>query len=248
MVADSIITALRGALGNGIFALHEPRFTEKEQHYVQKCIASTYVSSVGAYVDRFEKELAAYTGVRRAVAVVNGTAALQVAVQIAGVQANDEVIVPVLTFVATANAVQYLGAVPHFADIKESTLGLDPRALRDWLKSVAEPAGDAYRNRQSGRRLGALVPMHTFGHPCDLEGLLAVAHDYRLQTLVLSDAVGDQRDAILQATNEAGLMTRPAWRLMHQLAPHQECPKAPLPVAESLAQRLINLPSSAGLA
>ena len=203
---------------------------------------------MGAYVDRFELELAAYTGARRAVAVVNGTAALQVALQLAGVKANDEVIIPALTFVATANAVHHLGDVPHFADSEESTLGLDPRALRDWLKNVAEPAGDAYRNRQTGRRLGALVPMHTFGHPCDLEGLLAVAHDYRLQTLVLSDAVGDQRDAILQATNEAGLMTRPAWRLMHQLAPHQECPKAPLPVAESLAQRLINLPSSAGLA
>ena len=383
MVADSIINALRNTLGEGNFPLHEPRFAGNEQNYVQECIASTYVSSVGAYVDRFERELAAYTGARRAVAVVNGTAALQVALQLAGVKANDEVIVPALTFVATANAVQYLGAVPHLADSEEATLGLDPRALRDWLKSVAEPAGDAYRNRQTGRRLRALVPMHTFGHPCDLEGLLAVAHDYRLplvedaaeslgsryqsqhtgtfgllgtlsfngnkiittggggailtnderladhakhltttaklphrwdyvhdevgynfrmpnlnaalgcaqleqlpeflaskrrlferyqaalveidgvrlmqepfgcesnywlQTLVLSGAIADQRDGILQAINDAGLMTRPAWRLMHQLAPYQECPRAPLPVAESLAQRLINLPSSAGLA
>jgi perosamine synthetase len=382
MIADSIIHALRNALGEGNFPLHEPRFAGNEQRYVQECIASTYVSSVGAYVERFEKELAAYTGARRAVAVVNGTAALQVALQLAGVQANDEVIVPALTFVATANAVQYLGAVPHFADSEEATLGLDPHALRDWLRSNAEPAGDAYRNRQTGRRISALVPMHTFGHPCDLEGLLAVAHDYRvvlvedaaeslgsryqgqhigtfgslgalsfngnkiittggggailtndelladhakhltttaklphrwdyvhdevgynfrmpnlnaalgcaqleqlaeflaskrrlfkryqealadinevrlmqepsdcesnywLQTLVLSDAVADQRDAILQATNDAGLMTRPAWRLMHQLTHYQECPKAPLPVSESLAQRLINLPSSAGL-
>ena len=383
MVADSIINALRNALGEGNFPLHEPRFAGNEQNYVQECIASTYVSSVGAYVDRFERELAAYTGARRAVAVVNGTAALQVALQLAGVQVNDEVIVPALTFVATANAVQYLGAVPHLADSEEATLGLDPRALRDWLKSVAEPTGDAYRNRQTGRRLRALVPMHTFGHPCDFEGLLAVAHDYRLpliedaaeslgsryqsqhtgtcgllgtlsfngnkiittggggailtnderladhakhltttaklphrwdyvhdevgynfrmpnlnaalgcaqleqlpeflaskrrlferyqaalveidgvrlmqepfgcesnywlQTLVLSGAIADQRDGILQAINDAGLMTRPAWRLMHQLAPYQECPRAPLPVAESLAQRLINLPSSAGLA
>ena len=383
MIADSIINALRNALGVRNFTLYEPRFAGNEQNYVQECIASTYVSSVGAYVDRFERELAAYTGARRAVAVVNGTAALQVALQLAGVQVNDEVIVPALTFVATANAVQYLGAVPHLADSEEATLGLDPRALRDWLKSVAEPAGDAYRNRQTGRRLRALVPMHTFGHPCDLEGLLAVAHDYRLplvedaaeslgsryqsqhtgtfgllgtlsfngnkiittggggailtnderladhakhltttaklphrwdyvhdevgynfrmpnlnaalgcaqleqlpeflaskrrlferyqaalveidgvrlmqepfgcesnywlQTLVLSGAIADQRDGILQAINDAGLMTRPAWRLMHQLAPYQECPRAPLPVAESLAQRLINLPSSAGLA
>jgi perosamine synthetase len=180
MVADSIIRALRSVLGKGNFPLHEPRFGGNEQRYVQECIASTFVSSVGAYVDRFETELAAYTGARRAVAAVNGTAALQVALQLAGIQANDEVIVPAMTFVATANAVHYVGAVPHFADSEEATLGLDPRALRDWLKSVAEPAGDAYRNRQTGRRLSGLVPMHTFGHPCDLEGLLGVAHDYRL--------------------------------------------------------------------
>jgi len=383
MVVDSIINALRNALGEGNFPLHEPLFAANEQRYVQECIASTYVSSVGAYVERFEKELAAYTGARRAVAVVNGTAALQVALQLAGVQANDEVIVPALTFVATANAVQYLGAVPHFADSEEATLGLDPHALRDWLKSVAEPAGGAYRNRQTGRRISALVSMHTFGHPCDLEGLQAVAHNYRLvlvedaaeslgslyqgrhtgtfgllgtvsfngnkiittggggailtndecladhakfltttaklphrwdyvhdevgynfrmpnlnaalgcaqleqlpeflaskrrlferyqaaladidqvrlmsepsdcesnywlQTLVLSDAVANQRDAILQTTNDTGLMTRPAWRLMHRLEPYTECPRAPLPVAESLERRIVNLPSSAGLA
>jgi len=186
MVADSIINALRNSLGEGNFPLHEPRFAGNEQHYVQECIASTYVSSVGAYVDRFERELASYTGIRRAVAVVNGTAALQVALQLAGVKANDEVIVPALTFIATANAVRYLNAVPHLADSEEATLGLDPRALRDWLKSVAVPAGDAYRNRETGRRISALVPMHSFGHPCDMDGLLAVAHDYRL--VVVEDA------------------------------------------------------------
>jgi len=100
--------------------------------------------------------------------------------KVAGVQSNDEVIVPALTFVATANVVRYLGAVPHFADSEEATLGLDPHALRAWLKSIAEPAGDGYRNRHTGRRISALVPMHTFGHPCDLEGLVEVAHDYRV--------------------------------------------------------------------
>jgi len=382
IIVDSIIKALRSVLGEGNFALHEPYFAGNEQRYVLECIETTYVSSVGTYVDRYEKELAAYTDTRRAVAVVNGTAALQVALQLAGVQASDEVIVPALTFVATANAVHYLGAIPHFADSEEATLGLDPLALREWLKTTAEPAGDAYRNRQTGRRLRAMVPMHAFGHPCDMDGLLAVAHDYRLamvedaaeslgsfyqgqhtgtfgllgtlsfngnkivttgscgailtnderladhakhltttakiphrwdyvhdevgynfrmsnlnaalgcaqleqladflsskrrlferyqtaldnidevflmeepsgcksnywlQTLVLSGAVLDQRDAILQATNDAGLMTRPAWRLMHQLPCYQECPRAPLPVAESLEGRIINLPSSAGL-
>ena len=180
MIAGSIITALRSVLGEGNFALHEPYFAGNEQRYVLDCISSTYVSSVGAYVDRYEQELATYTGARRAVAVVNGTAALQVALRLAGVKSSDEVIVPALTFVAAANAVHYLGATPHFADSEAATLGLDPLALRDWLKSIAEPAGDVYRNLQTGRRLRALVPMHTFGHPCDLEGLLAVAHDYRL--------------------------------------------------------------------
>ena len=383
MVADSIITALRSALGGGNFALHEPHFAANEQRYVQECIASTYVSSTGAYVDRFERELAAHTGARRAVAVMNGTAALQVAMRLAGVQANDEVIVPVLTFVATANAVHYLGAIPHFADCHPSTLGLDPLALREWLLVIAEPAGDSYRNRYSGRRLRAMLPMHTFGHPCHIDELLAVAHDYRLvvvedaaeslgslyqgqhtgtfgllgalsfngnkvittggggavltnderladqakhltttaklahrwdydhdeigynfrmpnlnaalgcaqleqlagfvaskrrlferyretfidvdgvhlmeepsgcksnywlQTLILDDSIAGQRDEILQATNDAGLMTRPAWRLMHQLEPYKDYPRAPVPFAESLAKRLINLPSSAGLA
>ena len=353
-----------------------------EQRYVQDSIASTYVSSVGAFVDQFERELAAYTGARRAVAVVNGTAALQVALKLAGVQANDEVILPALTFVATANAVGYLGAVPHFADSDLSTLGLDASALREWLQITAEPAGDGYRNRRTGRRLRAIVPMHTFGHPCDLDGLLAIARDYRLalvedaaeslgsfyqgrhtgtfgllgalsfngnkivttggggailtnderladrakhltttaklphrwhyvhdevgynfrmpnlnaalgcaqleqldefiaykrylfkryaksfsnfrdahlmeeppgcesnywlQTLILAESVASQRDEILQATNDVGLMTRPAWRLMHQLRPYEQCPRAPLPIAELLSQRLINIPSSVGL-
>ncbi|KAA6183929.1 LegC family aminotransferase [Thiohalocapsa marina] len=379
----AIVDALRTVLGDGPAPLHEPRFQGNEQRYVQDCIASTFVSSVGAYVDRFEQQLADYTGARRAVAVVNGTAALQVALRLAGVQSGDEVLIPALSFVATANAVHYLGAVPHFADSAEATLGLDPAPLRDWLKGIAEPAGGGYRHRHTGRRLSALVPMHTFGHPCDLDGLLSLAHDYRLtlvedaaeslgsryhgrhtgtfgrlgilsfngnktittggggailtdderladhakhltttakrqhrweyvhdeigynfrmpnlnaalgcaqleqlpdflaskrrltvryldafarlesvrliqeppgcesnywlQTLILDEAVADQRDAVLTVTNDAGLMTRPAWTLMHRLAPYRDCPRAPLPVAESLVRRIINLPSSAGLA
>ncbi len=290
---------------------------------------------------------------------------------------------PALTFVATANAVRYCGAVPHFADSDERTLGLDPDALRDWLNTIAEPApGQGCINRLTGRRIRSVVPMHTFGHPCDLDGLLAVArefeltlvedaaeslgsiyhdrhtgtlgrlgtlsfngnktittggggailtddtdlarrakhltttakvphrwayeHDavgfndrmpninaafgcaqleqlpeflaskrrlyeryravfstlphvrimaepagcrsnYWLQTLLLDDSVAEQRDAILEATNAAGFMTRPAWTLMHRLAPFLDCPRAPLPVAVSLERRIINVPSSAGL-
>lgn len=176
----AVVEALRSVLGDGPVALHEPRFEGNERRYVQDCIESTFVSSVGAYVDRFERELAEYTGARRAVAVVNGTAALQVALRLAGVRAGDEVIVPALTFVATANAVHYLGATPHFADSSEETLGLDPDALRDWLEHTVERTADGFRNRHTGRPIRAVVPMHTFGHPCDMDGLMAVAHDYGL--------------------------------------------------------------------
>lgn len=382
-IAGDITTALRQTLGEGKFGLHEPRFGGSERHYILDCIESTYVSSVGSYVDQFERRLADHIGVRRAIAVVNGTAALQVALRLAGVQIDDEVIVPALTFVGTANAVHYLGAITHFADSDPSTLGLDPLALREWLKFIAEPAGNSYRNRLTGRRLQALVPVHVFGHPCDMEGLLSVARDFRLalvedaaeslgsfyqgqhtgtfgllgtlsfngnkiittggggailtnderlgdlakhltttakqphrweyshdeigynfrmpnlnaalgcaqleqladfvaskrhlhaayenafkgikdvvlmaepagcssnywlETLILEKKIAGQRNEVLKASNDAGFMTRPVWKLMHKLRPYKVSPSAPLPIAESLEQCLINIPSSAGLA
>lgn len=362
--------------------LHEPRFAGNEWAYLKECLDSTFVSSVGAYVDRFEAELAAFTGAKRAVAVVNGTAALHVALRLAGVQAGDEVLVPALTFVATANAVTYCGATPHFVDSEETTLGMDPGALRDYLCTITERRSGQCVHRRTGRVIRALVPMHTFGHPVDLEGILAVARDfhlalvedaaeslgsdyqgrptgtfglmgtlsfngnktittggggailtndldlgrkakhltttaklphrwafihdeagynyrmpnlnaalgcaqleqlpgfldakrrlftayheafghvagvrlfmepagcrsnYWLQTLVLEESRAGEREAILAATNDAGLMTRPVWTLMHRLKPYQTCPRMALPVAESLEQRLINIPSSTGI-
>jgi aminotransferase in exopolysaccharide biosynthesis len=338
---------------------------------------------VGRYVDRFESELAAYTGARHVVAVVNGTAALQVALRLAGVKPDDEVLIPSLTFVATANAVTYCGATPHFVDSAENTLGVDPDELREYLRRTADIRNEQCLNRETGRVIRALVPMHTFGHPADIDGLLAVARDFKLalvedaaeslgstyhgqhtgtfgllgtlsfngnktittggggailtndaelarharhltttakvphrweymhdevgynyrlpninaalgcaqleqlpayllakrrlferyrlafkevplatifsepggcqsnywlQTLVLDESVPDQRDAVLSATNEKGLMTRPVWTLMHKLPPYRECPRMPLAAAESLERRLINLPSSAHLA
>ncbi len=379
---DAVIKAVKSALGVSKAELHAPCFVGNEQKYIQDCIESTFVSSVGAYVDRFEKDLAFYTGARRAVAVVNGTAGLKIALQLAGVQAGDEVIVPSFTFVATANAVKYLGAVPHFVDSNELTLGLDPEALREWLMSMAEFSIDGYRNRTTGRRIRAMIPMHTFGHPCNLEGLLSVAHDYRLvmvedaaeslgsfyqgkhtgtfgklgvisfngnkiittggggailtnderladyakhltttakqphpwnyihdeigynyrmpnlnaalgcaqleqlpvflaakrklfhkyntafekvegveimrepndcesnywlQAMILSKKFAHERDDIISLTNYSGLQTRPVWQLIHRLKPYQACPKSPLPIAESLVSRIINLPSGANL-
>lgn len=381
-LASQIVNAVRSVVGAGLVALHEPRFVGNEWAYVKECLDSTYVSSVGKFVDRFEEDLVAYTGAKHAVAVVNGTAALHVALRLAGVRPGNEVLVPTLTFVATANAVAYCGATPHFADSEERTLGLDPRALREHLKGITEIRSDRCVNRATGRVIRALIPMHTFGHPVDIEGVLAVARDfhlvlvedaaeslgstvhgrhtgtfglmgtlsfngnktittggggailtddpelacrakhltttakvphrwdylhdkigynyrlpnlnaalgcaqleqlsgflaakrriferyraafagvpqahifaepegccsnYWLQTLLLDESVAGQRDAVLAATNEAGLMTRPTWTLMHRLAPYLACPKMGLPVAESLERRLISLPSSAHL-
>ncbi|MDD5029130.1 MAG: LegC family aminotransferase [Rhodoferax sp.] len=377
-----IVNAIQSVAGNGPLALHEPRFNGNEWVYLKECLDSTFVSSVGKFVDRFESDLASFTGARRAVAVVNGTAALHVALRLAGVQAGDEVLLPALTFIATANAVAYCQATPNFVDSEERSLGMDAVALRDYLSNAAEIRNYQCINRNTGRVIRAMVPMHTFGHPVDIEALLAVAHDfhlqliedaaeslgstvggqhtgtfgligtlsfngnktittggggailtndvelgkrakhitttaklphrwdfvhdevgynyrlpnlnaalgcaqleqlpgflrdkrllferyqaafanvrgvrlvaepagcssnYWLQTLLLDELLADQRDAVLIATNDAGLMTRPVWALMNRLPMYASAPKAPLPVAESLARRVINIPSSSGL-
>lgn len=164
--------------GERPLALHEPLFGGNEWTYVKECIDTGWVSSVGKFVDEFERRLAEVTGSRHAVATVNGTAALHIALELAGVQPGDEVLVPALSFVATANAVAHCGAIPHFVDSSEETLGLDPSALRDYLDFVADRSGGAARNKITGRKLAALVPMHAFGHPAELDGLLGVATDY----------------------------------------------------------------------
>ena len=378
-LAAQAVDAIRAVVGDGPVALHEPWFRGNEWAYVKQCIDSTFVSSVGKFVDRFEDDLAQYTGAARAVSVVNGTAALHVALKLVGVRPGDEVIIPALTFVATAAAVVYCGATPHLADSEERTLGLDPRALRDYLRTVAEVRGEVCVNRATGNAIRAVVPMHTFGHAVDIEGMLSVARDFRLalvedaaeslgttyegrhtgtfgeigvlsfngnktvttggggallfqdrdlaarakhltttakvphrweyrhddvgynyrlpninaalgcaqleqlpffiaakrslferyraafsgvrgarivaepersrsnywlQALLLDERMAGERDGILAATNDAGLMTRPSWILMHELRPYAECPSMELPVASSIASRLINLPSS----
>jgi len=381
-VVEQVVNAIRSVVGEGNVALHEPRFAGNEWAYLKDCLDSTFVSSVGRYVDRFEADLATYTGARHAVAVVNGTAALHVALQLAGVQEGDEVLIPALTFVATANAVAYCGAIPHFVDSEERTLGLDPQALRAYLRATAEMRGGHCVNRATGRVIRAVVPMHTFGHPVDMDGVLALARDfhleviedateslgstihgkhagtfgrmgvlsfngnkvittggggailtddpelarhakhltttaklphrwayvhdeigynyrlpninaalgcaqleqlpdflsikrklyeryravfeglpqvrlfaepegsrsnYWLQTLVLKESDAGLRDELLEATNDAGLMTRPVWELMNRLPAYQSCPRMPLPVSESLEKRIINIPSSVTL-
>jgi perosamine synthetase len=180
-LAGSFLAGLRQVLGDGTpIALHEPEFRGNEWAYVKECIDTGWVSSVGKYVDEFERRLAELTGARHAVAVVNGTAALQVALELAGVKPGDEVLTPALTFVGTANAVAHCGGTPHFVDSNEGTLGLDPRALEAHLKAATERTAGELRNKRTGQRIAAILPMHAFGHPVDLEGLMDVAARYNL--------------------------------------------------------------------
>ena len=166
--------------GKEFVPLHEPTFNEKEVEYVTDCIETGWVSSVGAYVTRFEEDLAKFVGVKRAVAVVNGTASLHIALKAVGVEAQDEVLMPSLTFIATANAVSYLQAVPHFVDVNEETLGVDPVKLEQYLVQIGEMRGGVLFNKQTNRRIIALVPMHTFGHPCMMDELVAICEKYHI--------------------------------------------------------------------
>jgi perosamine synthetase len=374
---QDIVSAIESVIGAGPAALHEPRFRGNEWNYLKECLDTTFVSSVGKFVDRFEQELAEFTGATRAIAVVNGTAALHVALRLAGVEPGDEVLLPALTFIATANAVAYCSATPHFVDSEETSLGMCAQALRAHLNETTEMRNGQCINRSTGRVIRAMVPMHTFGHPVDIEALLAVGRDfgialiedaaeslgsrvgdrhtgtfglmgtlsfngnktittggggaiitndaalgarikhltttakvphrwnfvhdeigynyrmpnlnaqleqlpaflaekrrlfdaynarfasvegvrlvaepapctsnYWLQALLLDESLAGQRDAVLAATNDVGLMTRPVWTLMHRMPMYTQAPRAALTVAESIERRLINIPSSAGL-
>lgn len=172
--------------GKDFVPLHEPTFKGNEVKYITDCINTGWVSSVGSYVSSFEEHLAKLVGVKRAVAVVNGTAALQIALKVAGVEVNDEVLIPSLTFIATANAVSYLHAVPHFVDISEETLGVDPVRLEEYLVKNAVLRNGELFNKITNRRIKALVPMHTFGHPCEMDELVALCEKFKL--LLVEDA------------------------------------------------------------
>jgi perosamine synthetase len=379
----AFVARLRQALGGGASAqLHEPYFGGREWEYVKECLDTGWISSVGSRVGHFEELLSQHVDGRRAVACVNGTAALRVALELAGVGRDDEVLIPALTFVATANSVSHLGAISHFVDSSEATLGLHPARLSAHLDDIAQCRDGRVVNRKSGRRLAAIVPMHCFGHPVDMDPLLEVAarwqipvvedateslgsrykgrmcgalaplaalsfngnkivttggggaivaadvhvarrakhitttaklphrwafvHDevgyndrmpninaavgvaqleqlprflaakralqkqyeavfdgfpgatlFRpqpwaesniwLAVLLLDRPDAAVRDAFLEASNAVGLMTRPAWTLMHRLAMYRDNPRAPLAIAEALEARIICLPSSAAL-
>ena len=166
---------------NGFVPLHAPCFTGNEKAYLNECVDTTFVSSVGKFVDRFEALMAEYTGSRKAVACVSGTNALHLALLLAGVERNDEVITQALTFVATCNAISYAGAVPVFIDVDRDTMGLSPAAVEVWLQQFATLKDGVCYNKQTGRKIKACVPMHTFGHPVHLDELVAVCNKYCIE-------------------------------------------------------------------
>jgi perosamine synthetase len=363
--------------GQDFIPLHEPRFIGKEREYVMDAIDSTFVSSVGKYVDRFEAMVRDYTGAASAVATVNGTAALHIALMLAGVKKDELVITQPFSFIATCNAISYIGASPVFVDIDKDTLGLSPEALEAFLKEHTETRQGQCYHKPTGKRIAACVPMHSFGHPARIDQLIEVCTNYHIplvedaaesigstykgkQTgtfgllgtysfngnktitcggggiIVTNDVnlgkmakhlttqakvphrwefvhdhigynyrmpnlnaamacaqmeqldnfisnkralaqlykshFGQQnelsfvtepqqscsnywlnaiicqdkthRDALLSYSNDQGVMTRPAWQLMHKLEMFKDCLRAELPVAEWVEERLVNIPSS----
>ncbi len=384
MQIEQVVQCVRTVVGQTYrdVLLHQPLFAGNESRYVQQCIDTGWVSSAGSFVTEFERQLCHLTGAAHVIAVVNGTAALHVALLLAGVERDSEVLMPSLTFVATANSAAYCGAVPHFCDVSRLTLGLDPKRLAEHLDTVVERRESGCFNRLTGRRISAVVPMHTFGHPVELTELMELAqrwqipviedaaeslgsyyrnkhtgtfgllgvlsfngnkivstgaggailtndptlasrarhitttakvphpweyvHDevgfnyrmpnlnaalgcaqlerlsgfvdrkrrlakkyqdafagfdgvsvfaeppdcqsnYWLNALLLNEPDLVLRDQLLEALNEAKLQSRPIWKPMHQLPMYRNCPRMDLGVTENLAQRIVNVPSSAGL-
>lgn len=170
----------------GNIYLHEPRFIGNEKAYLIDAIDSTFVSSVGAYVNRFEKMMCEITGAKYAVALVNGTAALHIALKLVGVEQGDEVLSQPLTFIATANAISYEKAIPHFVDVDEDTLGMSPKALEKRLSDIAEMRNGQCFNKETGNRIAACVPMHTFGLALRIDEIIEICNQYNIP--VVEDA------------------------------------------------------------
>lgn len=161
--------------------LHAPLFIGNEKKYLNECIDTTFVSSVGKFVDRFEEKMAAYTGAKKAVVCVSGTNALHMAMMLVGVERDDEVLTQALTFIATCNAISYIGAHPVFIDVDMETLGLSPKAVKAWLEKNAELKNDVCYNKKTGRRVKACIPMHTFGHPVKIDELVQICNEWHLE-------------------------------------------------------------------
>ena len=184
----AVVDFIKGIYGvsDEFLPLHAPVFQGNEKKYLLETIDSTYVSSVGAFVDRFEEMMADITGTKYAVALVNGTAALHIALKLSGVRQGDEVLSQPLTFVATANAISYEQASPHFIDVDEDTMGMSPAALRTRLEAVAEIQNGQCFNKETGNRIAACVPMHPFGLPLRIDEIVKICDEYHIP--VIEDA------------------------------------------------------------
>ena len=179
---NNITTFIHNLFGTDEFVpLHAPLFIGNEKKYLAECIDTTFVSSVGKFVDRFEEQVACYTGSKRAVVCVSGTNALHMGMLLVGVERDDEVLTQALTFIATCNAISYIGAHPVFLDVDRDTLGLSPLAVKRWLSGHAEVRNGQCYNKKTGRRIKACVPMHTFGHPMKIDELSAVCNEYHIE-------------------------------------------------------------------
>jgi len=160
--------------------LHEPRFAGNEKKYLMETIDSTFVSSVGPFVDKFELEMSMLTNTAKAVAVANGTCALQISLLLAGVKLGDEILTQALTFVATANSISYLGASPIFIDVDLDTMGLSPKALNEFLSENAELRDDGSYNKKTGKKISACMPMHTFGFMCRIDEIVKICNKWKI--------------------------------------------------------------------
>jgi perosamine synthetase len=185
---QDIVDYIRGVFQTDKFIpLHEPKFIGNEKRYLNDAIDSTFVSSVGKYVDRFEEMMREITGANFAVATVNGTSALHISLKLVGVRSGEEVITSPLTFVATANAISYCGADLIFIDVEKSTLGLSPDAVSDFLEHHCKRGEDGFcYNQTTGKRIAACVPIHIFGHPCRIDDIINICSDYNIP--VVEDA------------------------------------------------------------
>lgn len=179
---SNVVSFIHQLYGTDDFVpLHAPLFIGNEKKYLNECIDTTFVSSVGKFVDRFEEMFASYTGTKKAVVCVSGTNALHMAMLLVGVERDDEVLTQALTFIATCNAISYIGARPVFIDVDKETMGLSPKAVKAWLEKNAEIKSNQCFNRNTGHRVKCCVPMHTFGHPVQIDELTALCNEWHIE-------------------------------------------------------------------
>jgi perosamine synthetase len=181
-----IVNIVKKILGKGRHPLHEPYFCGNEWNYVKKTLDENYVSSIGSFVNKFEDQIKKFTKSKYVIPVVNGTEALHLSLVACGVKSNDEVLVPTITFVGTANSIIYSGAIPHFIDSEFETLGIDPLKLEKYLKKITIKKGKFYFNKKTKRRIKAIMPVHVFGNICKIDKILKIAKKYKL--VVIEDA------------------------------------------------------------